>query len=896
MKIKILTLSAFGSFAGKTDIDFEKMGQHGVFAVTGDTGAGKTTIFDAISFALYGVSSGGESRRASRGFRSDYALSTTETYVTLCFEHKGKAYTITRSPEYERAKLKGEGVTVSPGKVLLVEEDSAKTYERQSDVQQKVQEILGLNAEQFAQTMMIAQGDFLKILQAPSAARKSLLQQVFRTHLYERLLDAFKQENDLCQQKQRQMQDKMAEALRAMPVPADFERLDALRDLLQGGRWQDAFLLYDGVLPRWRQTAADAVREQARGEEALMALRMAAEAARQKNEKLDALADLTLRLKALEDKRGDMDALAERTRKAKAAQALEPLEAGLLKAQRTLSDILQEGEKTKRTLEDIRPQMERLEAAMAQDKPVLARREAQEELALKLRDMAPLQQAAEDAAAQAERLTRLRAERAKESVAADRAYADTKESYYQNQGAMLAQTLRAGQPCPVCGATDHPAPRQAPAGQAQVTRAVLESAEQQAWAAKRRLDETEQSLRQNEEKRAEAAGALEHMRQEAAALLPGLAAMGCPMPAEGEWTALNGRQTAAWSRQLTAQTAQAQKTYAAAQEALHRLQVEREGKMSAIETLRRQYAQQKQTLDAETRDFQSKRQEAGFDTEADYQAAKWTRQQSEQAEMTLKSYADEGLNCRARMETLRQDLPDEERADTAVLARQQAETEHALQAQKQRSRLLDAGLEKIEDALRIIRTEHKKLESESKRWTYINEIYLLLAGNAAGKTKLSFETYVLRHYFKQVVYAANERLIRLTEDGFLLRIKREGDNKRSQTGLDLEVFDRQTGKWRDIHTLSGGESFMASLSMALGLSDVVQAQSGAAKLETMFIDEGFGTLDEQALKKAMDMLTELADGKRLIGVISHVPQLKDRIEKKVLVKKTPHGSTVELVY
>ena len=162
--------------------------------------------------------------------------------------------------------------------------------------------------------------------------------------------------------------------------------------------------------------------------------------------------------------------------------------------------------------------------------------------------------------------------------------------------------------------------------------------------------------------------------------------------------------------------------------------------------------------------------------------------------------------------------------------------------------------------------------------------------------KITFETYVQQYYFKQVVAAANKRLTQMTDGMFVLRLKEEAKDRRSQSGLDLDVLDRATGQWRDVSTLSGGESFLASLSLALGLSDEVQSESGGVRLEAMFIDEGFGTLDENALRNAMALLSSLADGDRMIGVISHMPELRERIDKKIVVHKKLTGSEIELEY
>ena len=212
---------------------------------------------------------------------------------------------------------------------------------------------------------------------------------------------------------------------------------------------------------------------------------------------------------------------------------------------------------------------------------------------------------------------------------------------------------------------------------------------------------------------------------------------------------------------------------------------------------------------------------------------------------------------------------------------------------------LMVGRDKAENLRRacvLIRRAAEQKKAHAEEWAVLDDLYRAMSGQLSQKVKITFETYVQQYYFKQVVAAANKRLTQMTDGMFVLRLKEEAKDRRSQSGLDLDVLDRATGQWRDVSTLSGGESFLASLSLALGLSDVVQSESGGVRLEAMFIDEGFGTLDENALRNAMALLSSLADGDRMIGVISHMPELRERIDKKIVVHKKLTGSEIELEY
>ena len=199
-----------------------------------------------------------------------------------------------------------------------------------------------------------------------------------------------------------------------------------------------------------------------------------------------------------------------------------------------------------------------------------------------------------------------------------------------------------------------------------------------------------------------------------------------------------------------------------------------------------------------------------------------------------------------------------------------------------------------EECLAFIRGKQKEKEKLMSGWTVIRDLNETFNGKKRGQEKMSLEVYVQQYYFKQVIAAANKRLAVMTEDNFVLRCKEKAQDNRAQSGLDMDVFDRNTAKWRDVSTLSGGESFLASLALALGLSDVVQERSGGIRLDSMFIDEGFGTLDEQSLRQALNLLDRLADGSRLIGIISHVEELKNRIDNKILIEKTAQGSCIQI--
>ena len=286
----------------------------------------------------------------------------------------------------------------------------------------------------------------------------------------------------------------------------------------------------------------------------------------------------------------------------------------------------------------------------------------------------------------------------------------------------------------------------------------------------------------------------------------------------------------------------------------------------------------------------------GFEAEADYRAACLPAEEAERLDAAIRRYEEAKKSLNDRIGEREAQLKGRVRADIEALLQQQKNlTEQYRQAQE-RSRSCDRRLTLHQEAGKAIRRAAEQKKAHAEEWAVLDDLYRAMSGQLSQKVKITFETYVQQYYFKQVVAAANKRLTRMTDGMFVLRLKEEARDRRSQSGLDLDVLDRATGQWRDVSTLSGGESFLASLSLALGLSDVVQSESGGVRLEAMFIDEGFGTLDENALRNAMALLSSLADSNRMIGVISHMPELRERIDKKIVVHKKLTGSQIELEY
>ena len=287
--------------------------------------------------------------------------------------------------------------------------------------------------------------------------------------------------------------------------------------------------------------------------------------------------------------------------------------------------------------------------------------------------------------------------------------------------------------------------------------------------------------------------------------------------------------------------------------------------------------------------------EAGFVSEEEYLSFRMGAEETDEIRSEIEEYDRQKTVVGARLEELRSRLNGMERLDTAELDARLAEAMEKRTEIRSRLSAAESRKDRNASALASLKQSFSEYAVCREEWAVVNDLYQSVAGlKRSARGRISFEAYVQQYYFKRVVAEANKRLSDLTEGMFTLRCKQEAMSLKSQGGLDLDVLDRETGQWRDVSTLSGGESFMASLSLALGLSDVVQSENGGIRLDSMFIDEGFGTLSEGALRQAMGMLNRLADGKRLIGVITHVPEFRERIDKQIIVTKRSTGSELEI--
>lgn len=878
MKPIQLVLSAFGPYVERTVIDFSALGDEGLFLIAGDTGAGKTTIFDAISFALYGEASGGKEKRKSKSFHSDYVSDQTETYVELTFWHRGETWWIRRNLEYQRpAKKKKDGMettTRQAADAQMRNEDTGEEILRMDDVNRRVRELLGLTQDQFTQTVMIAQGDFLKILTASSDERKKLFRDLFHTNLYVDLQNRLQEKNRACADEQKALEQVILSAEGKIDPEAEFAEREILLSYCGQIQHTDALCALLARLIEQEKAAQEQAKAQKKeAADQIGALIAAVTEGERINRDFADWESKKARLAALTAGQGEIDAQRAALAAARRAQQLETDEALMRRTRRdmdaqraALSEAQAALEQAEKALPETETRMKEAESRGGEIHALLAQAKQMEDCLPVLGEVERLKAALDTQKRELQRLT-------EDSSRAQAAYTAAQNSYYLSQAGLLARELKAGQPCPVCGSTAHPCPAQITPET--VTRQALEQAAQRRETAEKAQSDAATRLAENRVALDEREGRLRALKIGADETRQRLAAR------------IDATHQAAADRQ---------REIDAARSAYQALDKRKTAAQSAVDAAQKQLAALEKDLRAKTEAFEQKRTAHGFEDEASYRLAKRTNADIERLDREIRNYDEQKRTLAAQSRELEEKLSGRQRTDLAALQNRRAA---ALDRQAKAENAEKAMVRKLtlhESAEREIRQANAAIQKKRGKWQIIQELYTCCAGIAAGnpRAKLTFEAYVQQYYFRFVVAAANKRLTRLTDGMFTLRVMREAANRVSQSGLDLEVLDRSTGQARDVSTLSGGESFLASLALALGLSDAVQSQSGQIRMDAMFIDEGFGSLDENALRSSIDVLLELADGKRLIGIISHVQELEERIDKQIVVTKTPNGSTVRM--
>lgn len=914
-----LTLSAFGPYAGETEIDFQSLGENGLYLIAGDTGAGKTTIFDAICYALYGEASG-SSREVSM-LRSKYAAVTTPTYVELLFRYAGKDYVIRRNPEYERPKGRGEGLTRQRAEGLLIYPDG-RQLTKLKELTPAVENIIGLDRAQFSQIAMIAQGDFLKLLLADTKQRQEIFRNIFNTGLYVELQNKLSETSGTIKKQWEEVRLGMNQYMENIVWDEDSEfsqdAQKAKRGELPGTELTELLkkLIYEDEAKRdmLNNEIADVEKELERvislisyaeeNERKLIAL---SEAEIKKQSLQEELKELEIeRLKHCEripeqelifqkiseleftmESYDELDKLRHelgdysadlgkaKSRLKSASENSEELKRLLILYKEEISglnDLSAEKERINSKLNDLRRQFEELNAIISKLSNLDVQRDKLEEL--------------QNAYIKAEL----------EYTKLQNAYEIKNRTFLKAQAGLMAKELEAGNPCPVCGSLEHPqlaklehdVPAEKEVQQAEKdaskARELMEKASLSAGEQRTKLKLYEKELSDSlsntlnasqldsakeltEKKKleieTEGKTLRKHLndilaREQRRAELESLLTETEEKLSEQEATKSEAIRTVATAETLIS------KTSAQVEELLERLpykekdQAEKEKKLLSLrlEGMKRQQAE---------------------------------------AENAYAICEKESLSISGIVDELRRGLENSNKVDKLKLN----ENKDRLTADKTklnaRIMQLNIRIAQNQTAFEGLISKSESMEKLESKLKWVQSLAQTANGSIAGKEKIALETYIQTTYFDRIIVRANVRLMKMSSGQYELKRQRGASRLVGQTGLELNVVDHYNGSERSVKTLSGGESFKASLALALGLSDEIQMSTGI-KLDTMFVDEGFGSLDPESLSQAYRSLADLTEGNRLVGIISHVAELKDRIDRQIVVTKDKSGgSSVKLI-
>lgn len=927
-----LTLSAFGPYAGTTTLPLEQLGRGGLYLVTGDTGAGKTTLFDAITYALYDHSSGGV--RDGAMLRSKYADPGTPTFVELEFEVHGVRYTVRRNPEYQRPKARGEGMTTEKADATLTYPDDRPPVTKAKDVTAAVQEIIGLDYNQFSQIVLIAQGQFTKLLNASTEERSRIFRKLFRTQRYAQLQERLQAEAAALNQQRTAQNAKLDSLLGGLQFAPDDPDAEALRVLCAQTVPETALALLDALTARQAAALEEAgtalQTTEAQLDTVQQQLGAAAQAQRLAQQLAARQAELAAARPALDAARAEAD------RHAGDAAQLDALTAQVTQAQSALAaydalDALCRQQTEARDAARLaaaqahkrRTQLDSLNAALAAaetelsaladaDTRLLALQTHSTQLAQRGEALAKLEQRLADCQRQAKAAHKAQENYRAAAAAQDEARArrDALErAFLDAQAGLLAEGLTEGAPCPVCGSTHHPArallPHTAP------TQAQVEAARQAAAEADRQAQNASAAA---QSALAAANEAKTSLRRDAETLLPErfTAPEGTVPLTFALMTNVLAEENAALQTAQTDCKAQCRQADADCRRKAQ-LEADRQAKTRQRPALEqaaaeadRSAAAQNASADALESQIAERRAALPYPRRADAQAAldkleadrsalrtgmDTAQRKLKQAEQTVAA-AEAAVEALTAQQTAAQkELP--ARSAEELTAQQTALTA-AREALRSREKQLSAQLLPNRKTAAQYRAAAEARQTLESRWQWVSALAATAGGTLTSKQKIRLEAYIQMNYLDRILRYANTRLMQMTAGQY--ELERIGaENQRSQSGLDLGVIDHYNGTRRSVKTLSGGESFKASLALALGLSDEVQSSAGGIRLDTLFLDEGFGSLDEESLELAIRVLSGLTEGDRLVGIISHVGALKDRIDRQVVVHKArTGGSTVEL--
>ena len=927
MRPHTLILSAFGPFAGETKIDFTKF-RDGIFLISGETGAGKTTIFDGICFALYGEPSG--SYRKQEMLRSDFAKDDIETKVIFSFSHKDEEYKIKRVPSYMRKSKRGGGMTrQAPEAVLYQGEEIVETGN--SQVTARIEEILGMDRMQYQQISMIAQGEFLKLLYAKGKERSEIFRKIFGTgYLYE-FQEKMKRRHLSCKYEYSNIQDILLEQEESIYIEKDELEYEIYKKYLKQKHQIPEFLNIVKEHQDRKQKEYEILKEQKeKVEQVWKDQQIVYSKMNDKKEEVKKMKSLIKEL--LEDEKEvkrqqriikkEYNDIQKDVPKLRKKELLITQIEKQTKQYKELDNLVKKQESSQNAKQrylDQRAELDRKKAKEAQKEAEIVEFLNQSEEIEKQYD--ELQKEEFRLSSQSDKMKELCEDKKKyfeeldayekdkkiyERIRVERRklkdrLSDWQDQYDCNQAGLLARTLEDGKPCPVCGSLTHP--QIAGFEESDITQEMLKNL-------RKETEEIDQKYNTIFSKVKQKKGMVDTQRD--------------------NLCRKSGKESESFE-ELDQLYQKILKEYKKIKKAFERMAKQKEKITDQREKLERSKQKQKSydekaadllgriyTKDVSYKETETRiseiRKNLLYKSLKEAQEAKQELveeiTQIHKRENEIQTKQDEIQKKEVQITTTRKEKEKNLEELIIWLDQMKSSKEEFMDLKKFESRLnreekqIRKQTEELEELKKQILLNEQTIGLMEKKLIEYQETeadYILLKdlsdtanGEQKGKTKISFERFVQSVYFDQVLSAANQRLSVMSEQRYYLLRKEENDNKKGSSGLELEILDEWTGKKRNIRSLSGGESFKAALSLALGLSDVIQNKKGGILVDTIFIDEGFGTLDGDSLNKAMQIIHSLSlEGNKLVGIISHVEELKDQIDQKIEVYKDHAGSKVK---
>lgn len=882
LKIKI---SALGPYKNCIDIDFEKLGESGIFLITGDTGAGKTTIFDSISFALFGEVSG--SNRPVPSVRSDFADNDTETFVELEFTHKNKKYKIRRNPAYERTKKRGEGTTKTSADASLEYDDKVISGTKNVDI--KIEEILGINSKQFKQISMLAQGEFLKILFAESKDRTEIFRRIFDTDIYNQIAKRLADKTRIAKAELEQLKDYFAinssnivwkDGIQSVQ-PKDVNEL-FIQEILE--KLQQEIKINSEQFEKCQEQISKQSDENSKMEKEITAQK-------DKNDKIDRCQKLQEEQKVLQEKQEDIkqkEILIQKSQEIinkilPKEDKKKELEKEISQKQKVLQDISEKIELGKKKEEKFKQILELIEIIKVQFQKYSELKDGKTELEDKIKKLQVIIKEQENKKIASENAQKLEAEWEKLSTEV----LEKEKEFFREQAGILAEKLKENEPCPVCGSLHHP--NLAIKSKSVLTKEELDNLKEKEEKSRKTLTDATNKVTEINSK---IETLIKEFGEKPDVELYNKKYAEISEELEKAYNQLNDNYKKIMLKDIVIESFEydifkekiTNKISKEREEFLKLQTQQEENKKQIDELLQKQEKAQN--------DYQNTLKELGFENEEQYKKSVLNNSQIEIFSKEIEKYKTDVTINATKLEEIQKEIKGFEKVDLTAKIQEFNNKKQELENMRKQQMEYHRIFENNNRILVDLQTNSKKLDSKIKEFTMVEDLSKIANGTVYGKRRIEFEQFVQASYFDMVIIEANKRLLKMTDNRFLLVRKESSERVSDKIGLELEVIDNYNGKRRDVKSLSGGEAFKAALSLALGLSDVIQSYSGGIVVDTMFIDEGFGSLDTESREQAINTLNQLTDNHKLIGIISHVTELKERIDKKIIVTKSTEGSKI----